>query len=126
MKPEGTHPTNSTNRAQENSQNLGFCIIKMIPVVPEKRMTAEERKRDRKKAHSQCLEIRHSSMCTCQQPSLAKLSPTVMVGTNEQRKWQGKQGWKRKSDKHMDSWALLVQGQAVRNSGQEQRLSRDN
>lgn len=65
-------------------------------------------------------------MCTCQQPSLAKLSLTVTVGTNEQRKWQGKQGWKRKTDKHMDSWALLVRGQAVRTSGQEQRLSGDN
>lgn len=53
VKPEGAHWTNSTNRAQENSQNLRFCIIKMRPVIPEKGMAAEERKRDRKKAHSQ-------------------------------------------------------------------------
>ena len=44
VKPEGAHWTNSTNRAQENSQNLRFCIIKMRPVIPEKGMAAEERK----------------------------------------------------------------------------------
>lgn len=53
VKPEGAHRTHSTNRVQENSQNLRFCIIKMRPVVPEKGVAAEERKRDRKKAHSQ-------------------------------------------------------------------------
>lgn len=71
VKPEGAHRTNSTNRAQENSQNLGFCIIKMRPVIPEKGIGSETGRRPI-----------HSSVCTCQRPSLAKLSPTVTVGTN--------------------------------------------